>query len=247
MGSSRNPPRAGVNNSTITSNGRCICDSYAPTSKGPWFNYQVRYSENGQHAVPCIANQTRTVANAKHNVTTPRQVRGKCGFGCPSDAPGDPRLPCPPGTPLGSSFCNSTQPPGLGSPGSVSCADASYGAVVYFPGSTVQKGGLAGSISTLPFIQVQTSDLCGNQLCPGGQKDGDKLTYNSGLAGWTAFFDEDVKGIAELKFQSEEDSKVILGDGSDDPLYLDRDYLAAHLLEILGPARLAHAGWKQAE
>jgi hypothetical protein len=111
----------------------------------------------------------------------------------------------------------------------------------------VHKSAIFGTIAAHEYVQIQSSDQCGNEICPGGQKDGDKLIFNEGTGTWTPFFDEEVRGLAELKFQAEEDAKVILGDGSADPLYLDRDYLAAHLLEILGAARLANAGWKQAE
>lgn len=229
-------PRKGINNSRIVpSGGGCRCNTVSAStpSCSPYFNYQVRYSESGDHAVPCIANQSRTLPEAKHNVSTPRQVRGKCGLGCPQDPPFEE--PCP----GGSKFCSGG--PTLGNP---PCADTSLGAVAYFAGSSVQKGALAGTIAAMDYVQIQSSDACGTMVCPGGTKDGNRITYNSGLGLWTPFFDD--KDLDTLQFQSEEDANAVLGDGATDPLYLDRDYLASHLEEILGPARLAHAGYIKA-
>lgn len=229
--------RRGVNNHpTVPSAGGCRCNSVSASTApcSPYFNYNVRYSESADHDVPCIANQYRTLADAKHYATVQRQVRQKCSFGCPSDDPGDVRDPC---NPKQSKFCTT---PGLGQ---TPCAETNLGTVVPFSGSMIHKTALAGTIGAHPFVQVQASDQCGMMFCPNGTRNGTKIAFNEGLGTWTPFFDEEDKGLKELQFQSQDDADVILGDGIEEPLFLDRDYLASHLIEILGPARLAKAGW----
>ena len=223
--------RRGVNNSRVyPTNGGCRCNTVSAStpSCSPYFNYNVRYSENGDHAVPCIANQARTLGEAKHNVNTPRQVRGKCSLGCAEDPPVG--SPCPGGSKFGTNPRDQATPP---------CADTSLGTVVYFTGSVIPKGALAGTIAAHDYVQIQDSDSCGMMECPGGTKDGDAIKYNTGLGKWTPFFNE--RELDTIQFQSEADANVVLGDGATTPLYLDRDYLANHLEEILGPARLARA------
>lgn len=223
--------RKGINNAATTaSNAKCKCCNTASASTprdSPYFNFNVRYSENGEIGIPCIDNQTRTLPNARHSVSVPRQVRGKCSV-CPGFTPvGDPRAPCDAG---GSKFCDS----GLGLP---PCDATTLGVVTPFEGSRIISTALAGTIAANDYTAIKSSDQCGQVTCPEGTQETTMRKFNRERGTWD---------FAVMQFQTQQDADAVLGDGFDEPLYLDRDFIAANLVAILGEARLTANGWSQA-
>lgn len=222
-------PQASTGSITPTFlNCKCNTVSASTPARNPYFNNPIRYSENGLSGIPCIDNQTLSLPNARHVAGAPRKTTTTVNTAClcrpPLGGPG-PRDPC------------------LGSTGS-SCApatvvpdgDTNLGSMIYFDGSSVKKGAMAGTIAAVNYVAILSSTVCGD--CPGDIMDGDLRQYNASKGTWDRVL---------IQFQTTQDDTAVLGNGIAEPFYLDRDYIAAHLLEILGEARLEANHWVQTQ
>lgn len=220
-------PQASTGSITPTFlNCKCNTVSASTPARNPYFNNPIRYSENGLSGIPCIDNQTLSLPNSRHAAGAPRKNTRAVSASCICRPPPE-----------------ETRDPCLGSTGS-SCApskvvpemDTNLGSMIYFDGSSVKKGAMAGTIAAVNNVAILSSTVCGD--CPGDTMDGDLRQYNASKGTWDRVL---------IQFQTTQDDTAVLGNGIAEPFYLDRDYIAAHLLEILGEARLEANHWVQTQ
>jgi hypothetical protein len=209
-------------------NCKCNTVSASTPARNPYFNNPIRYSENGLSGIPCIDNQTLSLPNARHVAGARRKVVKSINQACICrQDPPPPRDPCLGGTEQTSSCSGSNIVPD---------GDTNLGSIIYFEGSSVKKGAMAGTVAALNYVGILSSTECGD--CPGDTTDGDLRQYNATKGTWDR---------ALIQFQTTQDDTAVLGNGIAEPFYLDRDYIAAHLLEILGEARLEANHWVQTQ
>lgn len=201
-------------------NCKCNTVSASTPARNPYFNNPIRYSENGLHGIPCIDNQTRTLGNVRHAAGAPRKVAKTNPLSCPQTPPLDSRPPC-----TTSNSCTNT---------TLASSETNLGSMIYFDGSSVKKGALAGTLAAIDHVAILSATQCGEADCPGGTCDGELRRFNKETGTWDRVV---------IQFQTEQDDTAILGNGIDEPFHLDLEYLAQNLCSVIGKLRLESAGF----